>query len=187
MINYNLKIDVSKEKLLSSDMVFITGDVGAYQLSFDFFDENGAVDISKHLLIIRVKRADGKCITASGTIKDNKGIFIPQNNIYAVPGELTIEIALTDGAKNHITTKIITAEVIEGIGDECIAEENEVSVFVTLFAQVQEKIEEVKALAKEIVPKKGTDYWTDEDIGEIHSYVDSVFNQNIVEALEGDY
>lgn len=172
MINYNLKIDVSKEKILSSDIVFVTGDVGAYKLTIEFFDGTDAIDVSNYLSVVRAKRADGKCITGAGKIADNKVTFIPQNNIYAIPGEVILEIALTDGAKNHITTKIITAEVIEGIGDECMAEENEVSVFVTLFAQVQEKIEEVKALAKEIVPKKGTDYWTDEDIGEIKSYID---------------
>ena len=175
MINYNLKIDVLEERILTSDISFVTGDIGAYKMVFEFYQNQNYIDITNYLLVIRAKRADGKCITGAGSIVDNKAIFIPQNSMYAVPGELVMEIALVDSAKNYITTKIITAEVIEGIGDVSHQQENEVSVFVTLLSQVESKIEEVRILAEDIVPQRGVDYWTDDDKAEINAYIDARF------------
>ena len=172
MINYNLKIDTDGEKTFVSDISFVSGDVGAYKLTFEFFNNGKVMDISNYLLVVRTIRADGVCIVGSGEIVDNKGIFIPQNSMYAVPGEIVLEIALTDNAKNYITTKIIVADVIEGLGTECKPQESEVSVFVTLMSRIQSKIEEANELIKRSVPKKGTDYWTEEDKAEIKAYVD---------------
>lgn len=172
MINYKFKIDCQGEKTLASDITFVTGDVGAYKLTFDFFDNGKKMDISNYILTIRAKRADGKVISGAGEIIDNRGVFVPQNSIYAIPGEILMEIALCDSAKNYITTKIITAEVIEGLGKGGEPQANEISVFVSIISRVQEKIEATQRLIEASVPQREVDYWTEEDKAEIKAYVD---------------
>lgn len=163
MINYNLKLDASGEKILASDITFVTGDVGAYRLNFEFLCGEETMDISKYTLIVRAKRADGSCVFGTGEIVDNRGVFVPENTMYKIPGELIMEIALLDSAKNHMTTKIVQAEVLEGIGDECEPTENEIAVYVTLLSQVQSKIEATQKLIKDSIPQKGVDYFTEAD------------------------
>ena len=51
MINYNLKLDCQGDKVLSSDMVFVSGDVKAYKLIFDFRDGERVVDINNCVLV----------------------------------------------------------------------------------------------------------------------------------------
>lgn len=172
MINYKLKIDCQGEKTLYSDIVFVSGDVGAYKLTVDFFDDGEGVDITNCTLVMRAKRADGSCVSVAGSVVDGNGVFVPKNSLYAIPGEVSMEIALCDDAKNYITTKIIIAEVIEGLGNKCEPEADEVSVFVALMNQVNAKITEVNKLIQAATPQRGRDYWTDEDKAEIKSYVD---------------
>lgn len=167
MINYNFKIDCQGEKTLSSNMTFVSGDVGAYRLVFDFYDNGQKIDIKDYILVVRAKRADGKVISASGEIVDGKGVFVPKNSIYAIPGEVLMEIALCDSAKNYITTKIIVAEVIEGLGEGSEVQAEEVSVFVSLMSQIREKIDLAQRLIEESVPEKGVDYFTESDKKEI--------------------
>ena len=163
MINYNLKIDTLKEKILSSDISFVTGDVNAYKLIFEFFNGDDLIDISNYILTVRAKRADGVITVGEGKIENNKGIFIPKNSMYSVPGEVILEIALTDSAKNHITAKIITAEVIEGLGVASEPSVDEISVFVTLISQIQSKIETAEELIRQSTPERGIHYWTPDD------------------------
>ena len=167
MINYKLKIECQSDKVLSSDITFVSGDVKACKLTFDFFDDGALLDIQNCVLVVRARRADGSCVEGAGEIVDGKGVFIPENSIYAIPGELRLEIALCDSAKSYITTKIITAEVMEGIGGNNEPEATEVSVFVTLINQVQSKIEAANKLIEDSIPVKGVDYWTDEDKAQI--------------------
>lgn len=146
MITYKLKIDCTEPRHLVSDMEFVSGDVGAYLLEFSFYNGKKRMDISDKVLSVKAKRTDGVVISDSGEIKENKAYFIPANTLYSVPGELTMEIALSDHAKNYITTTILSAKVLEGIGAPDAAAENKVSVYVTLLAQTTEKIEQAKAL-----------------------------------------
>lgn len=172
MINYRLKINFQDTKTLTSDICFVSGDVGAYRFVFDFFDCGKKVDVSDCVLTVRAKRADGKIIEGAGEITDGVAVFVPKNSMYSVPGELYMEIALTTKGKKYITTKIITASVIEGLGCDTLVSNDEVSVFVTLLNQVQSRIEEVNKLKREALPVRGLDYWTDADKEEIKSYVD---------------
>lgn len=171
MINYKMKIDCQSERVMSSDIVFVSGDVKAYKLIFTFFDGDAPVDVSDCVLIIRARRADGSCVEGAGEIVDGKGIYVPENNIYAIPGEVRLEIALSDSSKKYTTTRIIVAEVVEGIGTVSEPEGTEVSVFVTLINQVQSRIEALNKLATDIIPVRGEDYWTESDKEEVKSYV----------------
>ena len=167
MINYKMKINLQDAKVLTSDIELVSGDIGAYRFVFEFFDNGQRVDITDCIMVVRAKRADGKIIEGTGEIVNNEAVFVPKNSMYAVPGELYMEIALYTREKKYITTKVITTYVIAGLGDGGAAETDEVSVFVTLLNQVQSRIDEVKRLASEIVPVRGTDYWTEEDKAEM--------------------
>jgi len=146
MITYKLKINYQEARILNSDMEFVTGDIGAYCLEFEFYDNGSRDNLAGKLLTVRARRADGVCYASNGEIVDNIGVFVPKNNIYAVPGDLCLEIALSDSAGNYVTTKIITASVIDGIGDVANGAQDDVSIYVTLLAQIKAQIDEANKL-----------------------------------------
>ena len=146
MITYKLKIDCNEPRHLISDMEFVAGDVGAYRLEFSFYNGESRMDISNKLCTIKTKRADGVVISDSGEIKENKACFTLKNSMYAIPGELMMEIALSDSAQNYITTVILSAKAMEGLGTPDAAAESEVSVYVTLLAQTTAKLNQAEQL-----------------------------------------
>ena len=149
MITYKLKINCQESKLYTSDMEFVSGDVGAYRLEFSFYDNGKQIDLSDKLFTVKGKRADGVVLSDSGVVSENKAVFIPKNAFYAVPGELILEIALTDSAKNYITTKIISITVLEGMGDTKEVAEQNVSAYVTLLAQLKNRLDNADRLLEE--------------------------------------
>ena len=101
MITYKLKINYQDPRVMTSDMEFVTGDVGAYRLEFEFYDNGARVDLTDCVLTVKAKRSDGTVLADAGEIQDNLGVFVPKNDIYAVAGELRFEVALADAAKNY--------------------------------------------------------------------------------------
>ena len=132
MINYRLKIDFCDSKTLASDICFVSGDVKSSVLHFEFYNDGKRVDISGYTLSVRARRSDGVVIASAGKIENNTAIFTPESNFYAVPGELYMEIALSDSSGKYATTKIITAEVIEGLGEAAINGLDNLNVYVKL-------------------------------------------------------
>lgn len=161
MITYKLKIDCNEQRALVSDMEFVAGDVGAYRLEFSFYNGKERMDLSDKILTVKGKRADGVVLSDSGEIKGNKAYFTPANTFYSVPGELLLEVALSDVAKNYITTTILSATVLEGLGTPDAAAENEISVYVTLLSQLTEKLEQAKALLENVEKER------EESLGDI--------------------
>lgn len=148
MINYRLKINFQDAKTLTSDICFVSGDINSNTLIFEFYDEGKRVDISNYTLSVRAKRSDGVVIASAGTIKDNTAIFTPENNFYAVPGELYMEIALSDSVGRYATTKIIVASVVQGLGEAAVDGADNLSVYVTLLNEAQNKINQANELIK---------------------------------------
>lgn len=140
MITYKLKINYQDPRILTSDMEFVTGDVGAYRLEFAFYDNGRRVDVSDCILSVKARRADGRVLSDAGQITDGVGIFVPKNDIYAVPGELSLEVALADSAQNYLTAKILQAAVVEGMGETDDTAGTESSVYVTLINRVQSQL-----------------------------------------------
>ena len=146
MITYKLKINYQDSRVLTSDMEFVTGDVGAYRLEFSFYDNGARVDVSDKLLTVKAKRADGVVLSDSGSISGNTAVYVPKNEIYATGGALALEIALMDSAKNYLTTKVILANVIEGLGEPQDTAENKSSVYVTLLSEIKTRIDAANQL-----------------------------------------
>ena len=140
MITYKLKTNYQEPRMLVSDMEFVSGDVNAYRLEFTFYDNGERVDLSDKILTVKGKRADGVILSGSGQIDGARAVFVPANAFYAVPGELVLEIALTDRAGNYMTTKILSASVLAGLGETTEAATTNVSAYVSLLAQLTNRL-----------------------------------------------
>lgn len=149
MITYNLKISGQDPRVLYSDMEFVAGDVGAYRLNFTFLDNGANMALDGYALAVKVKRADGVVLSDAGEIIEDTAVYVPKNDCFATPGAIVFEIALTNSAKKYITTKIITATVLPGVGVPQDAAEDNVSVYVTLIAQIQAKLDTANALLQD--------------------------------------
>ena len=148
MITYKLKINFQDPRVLTSDMEFVTGDVGAYRLECEFYDNGQPAEVSGLLLSVKAKRADGAVFTDSGEMEGGKGVYVLKNEMYAIAGGLYLEIALSDSAENYVTAKIITANVLQGLAEGDPAEDD-VSVYVTLLSQMKAQLDEANALIDE--------------------------------------
>ena len=149
MITYHLKISGQDARILSSDMEFVAGDVGAYRMVFTFFDNGKRLALDGYSLAVKVRRADGVVLSDGGKIAGDTAEYIPQNACISVAGDVTFEIALADKNQNYITTKIITARVLESVGEPSDASGDNVSVYVSLLSQAQAKLEAANALLTE--------------------------------------
>lgn len=141
MITYQVKIDTADPKLLTTDMEFVTGDVGAYKMVFSFYENGKPLDITGSILSVKAKRADGVVLSDTGECAGNQATFVPKNALYAVAGELRLEVALSDTAKNYTTTKILLANVLEGAGAPQSVAEDDVNIYVTLLNRVQQQLQ----------------------------------------------
>ena len=149
MITYKLKINCQEPRVLVSDMEFVAGDVNAYRLEFTFYDNGEKISLSDKILTVKGKRADGTILSGSGQIEGAQATFVPANAFYAVPGELLLEIALTDSAGNYMTTKILSASVLEGLGESTEMATTNVSAYVTLLAQLANRLDSADQLIAE--------------------------------------
>lgn len=129
MVEYKIKIETKKEKMLYSDFVFTTGDVRAYKFKFDFAD----VDTMDCSLGIKAKRADGTIVIAKSS--DCKSFVLP-GNMYDVAGEVLFEIALYDATGGCITTKVVAATVRKGFGEEGLGADDRYPVLTSMINDV---------------------------------------------------
>ncbi|MBR2471272.1 MAG: hypothetical protein IKB55_01175 [Clostridia bacterium] len=113
MVEYKIKTDTKSEKIYYSDFIFTTGDVRAYRFVFDFADTN----TENCSIGVKAKRADGTVVIAKS---DDCKSFVLPGNMYAVAGEVLFEIALYNATGGCITTKVVTATVRKGLGEEGI-------------------------------------------------------------------
>ncbi len=150
MKTYPLHIDLNEPALLSSDMTFVSGDVGAYTLSVTFSEGGKPLDISPYYFSVKARRADGCTLSQGGNIVDGKAVIALNNDIYQVPGELCLELALSDSLGKYITTKIVLATVLEGIGETDETKGNTSSVYVTLLSEINNRLERATTILNSV-------------------------------------
>ncbi len=142
MINYNIKIDPKKEKTYYSDIEFTTGDVRAYKFTFEFI----GINTKGCTLCIKAKRADGNVVIAKA---NSCSEFAIPNNMYSVAGEVYFEIAVYDASGGCITTKVISATVRDGFGEEGIISDDRYPILTSLINEVNALSTSVKTLIDE--------------------------------------
>lgn len=142
MVEYKIKIETKKERTYYSDFVFTTGDVNAYKFVFDFVDSN----TENCSLCVKAKRADGSVIIAkSGDCKN----FVLPGNMYAVAGEVLFEIALYNANGGCITTKVVSATVRKGFGEEGLSADDRYPVLTSMINEANAlKISVIDAISE---------------------------------------
>ncbi len=122
MITYRMRIDIKGKRILQSDAVFTTGDVQAYRLQFAFYDESAFV-LDGCSLLLKGKRSDGVVVADEGIVcEENIAYYDVKSSMYAVAGELRLEVALVTADGGYVTTKEIVIAVREGHGEGELAE-----------------------------------------------------------------
>lgn len=140
MINYKQTIYAAGDRTTKSNMVFTPGDVRAYILKLDF----PSLSTEGCGLTVKAKRADDVIVV---DYSEDPERYILQNNMYAVAGELRLEIALTAADGRYITTAEILAEVREGFGEPDITGDDRVPVLTELIIQATSAAEACNAAA----------------------------------------
>ena len=114
MINYNFKIELTDERSMYADIVFTSGDIRGYRLSFGFTDNSKALSLKDHTLTVKAKRADGKIIIDTGVVTDEDTAYYDvKNSMIAVSGDVSFEIALSDSMGMYVTTKELFAYLVD--------------------------------------------------------------------------
>ncbi len=207
MIEYKLKIDLQGDRNLYTDIVFSTGDSRGYALDFSFYSYGEKVDLSNYALTIKAKRADGKVIIDRGETENVRGYYVVADNMYAVPGEVTLEIALVGAEGSLVTSCVLIATVREGFGEAVLDSKNVTPIIVKTLAaakqaellvkevketvaNVQETLETTLAEKVDKVEGKGlsaNDYTDEEKSKVITAYETSEVNKDNLSYLEGTY
>ena len=136
MIVYKMRLDLQSDRTEHTDIVLTSGDVKAYRLEFSFFSNGLRSDVSGYALCIRAKRADGVLVIDSGEItQDGKGVYDIKSNIYQVPGQLTLEVALATEDGCYVTTKELIMTVRQGYGSAGLSAGNTTPILARLVEQ----------------------------------------------------
>lgn len=86
----------------------VSGDVRAYEICLDLGE-----DVSGAEFKVTAIRADGKVIEDLGTVEDGMAVYTLESNMYSVPGELTVRLAVIHDM-SVLTDREIVFEVLEG-------------------------------------------------------------------------
>ncbi|MBE7022727.1 MAG: hypothetical protein E7414_05895 [Ruminococcaceae bacterium] len=125
MITYTYKLSLQGPRTTYTDAVFTPGDVSAYRLGIVFASEGKPYDTSGCTLAVKARRADGVVVTDGGTVAGNGTVYYEvKSDVYAVPGELSLEIALCTPVGGYITTHELICRVREGHGAGDLTAEN---------------------------------------------------------------
>ncbi|MBQ3226193.1 MAG: hypothetical protein IJB48_03965, partial [Clostridia bacterium] len=135
MIRYTLKIDVTGERELYSNIVFTAGDARGYRLDFSFYNGKEKISTEGCALSVKAKRADGAVVIDSGVIRGEECYWVAADNAYSVGGSLELEVALSKTDGTFVTTCVIFASVREGFGEKGLASSNNEPILAKLSAQ----------------------------------------------------
>ncbi len=147
MLTYTIRTDVKGKRTLATDAVFTTGDVQAYRLQFVFYD-NGVYDATGCSLMVKGKRPDGAVVIDEGVIdRLGNAFYDVKSSMYAVPGELALEVALLTKDGGYITVKELAIFVREGFGEGNLAEDT-----APLLTELHKTLEEAKEVTEKARP-----------------------------------
>lgn len=134
MIIYNISVNQHGNAEYNSNIIFTSGDTGAYGFRIVLTDES----LKNCWVIVKAKRADGT--TVIGEKKPVSEVYEIPNNMYSAQGDVSFEIALTDSENVYITMKVVYAQVREGFGDEGIEADDRYPVLMQLINEVQSTV-----------------------------------------------
>ncbi len=124
MIDYNLKIDLQGDRAKHTDIVFTTGDNRGYKLNFSFYSYGEKVDISDYTVTVKAKREDGQVIIDIGETVGTVASYVVAGNMYAVPGDVKLEVGLIGPDGSLVTSCVLQCAVREGFGEKGLETKN---------------------------------------------------------------
>ncbi len=125
MIIYNFKLSLQDAKTVYTNAVLTTDDVSAYRLCFTFLNNGIPYDVKGCALVIKAKRADNQVVTDSGVVTGTGDVYYDmKSSVYAVEGELSVEVALCTPQGGYITTHELIFKVRQGHGEAALTAEN---------------------------------------------------------------
>ncbi len=150
MIQYLIKVDMQSSRVMYTDIELTSGDYSAYQLVFTFYSNGIIYPAHNHTLVVKAKRADGTIIVDQGEVTEKgQGAYTLASNAYAIPGELTLEVALGSDDGGYVTTKELVLQVRDGYGDGDLTGENTTPILAKMVEQItktEQATQEVKKL-----------------------------------------
>ena len=105
------KITAKEQYTTYASFPLVAGDVRAYELFLDLGE-----DVSGAQFKVTAIRADGKVIEDIGSVKDGVATYTMASNMYSVPGELTVRLAVLHNS-SVLTDREIIFEVLEGTSE----------------------------------------------------------------------
>ena len=119
----------------------VGGDLNAYEIVWNLKEEQEGAQIA-----LQAKRADDAVITDSAQITGKEAKITLKNNIYCVPGLLTIRVQIVCGG-SVLTQCQLICDVLEGYEETDIAADDRTPVLTSLIVQANEACANANAAA----------------------------------------
>ena len=115
MNRYKAKIDISKSIDIYFDVPLFTGDSGN-SVELSFFMRGEPYPMTG--VTVSAKRADGQTVFDMGSISGNTAQYTIANNMHNIPGNLDVQISLTDSAGAFLTSGFLHFSVEKGFSED---------------------------------------------------------------------
>lgn len=115
MNKYKAKIDISKNIEAYFDVPLFTGDLGN-SVELSFFVRGEPYNMTG--VTVSAKRADGQTVFDMGSISGNTAVYTFANNMHNTPGNLDVQISLTDSTGAFLTSGFLHFSVEKGYAED---------------------------------------------------------------------
>ena len=137
MNRYKAKIDISKSIDIYFDVPLFTGDSGnSVELSFFC----GGEPYNMTGVTVSAKRADGQTVFDMGSISGNTAQYTIANNMHNIPGNLDVQISLSDSTGAFLTSGFLHFSVEKGFSEDSgIEADDRYPIFNTFSEELNKK------------------------------------------------
>lgn len=137
MNKYKAKIDISKNIEVYFDVPLFTGDFGN---TIELIFHNGGEPYPMTGVTVSAKRADGQTVFDMGSISGNTAQYTIANNMHNIPGNLDVQISLTDSAGAFLTSGFLHFSVEKGFSEDSgIEADDRYPIFNTFSEELNKK------------------------------------------------
>nr|DAH37283.1 MAG TPA: BppU domain protein [Caudoviricetes sp.] len=137
MNRYKAKIDISKSIDIYFDVPLFTGDSGN-SVELSFFMRGEPYNMTG--VTVSAKRADGQTVFDMGSISGNTAQYTIANNMHNIPGNLDVQISLSDSTGAFLTSGFLHFSVEKGFSEDSgIEADDRYPIFNTFSEELNKK------------------------------------------------
>lgn len=145
MNRYTAKIEISKSIEVYFDVPLFTGDSGnSVELSFFMHGE----PYNMTGVTVSAKRADGQTVFDLGSMSGNRAVYTIANNMHNIPGNLDVQISLSDSTGAFLTSGFLHFSVEKGYSEDSGIEADDRFPIFNSFSEELSKKADVSELDK---------------------------------------